>query len=127
MLGALARPSPRKKSGRSMGRLVLLLVLLTAPPTVAGPRGQDGDGLPDGALARLGRPSVEADSVQGVAFAPDGQTVALAQGRRLLLGTLDGRIFRELSGHVTPITHLAFAPRGGLLASASAPADAHPV
>jgi dipeptidyl aminopeptidase/acylaminoacyl peptidase len=109
-----------------MGRLALILVFLTAPSAVAGPCGSDGDGLPEGALARLGRPANDADSVHAVAFAPDGQTVALAQGRRLLLETLDGRNVRELSGHATPIMHLAFAPRG-VLATASTVGDPQPV
>ena len=60
-----------------MGRLALVLALLTA----VDPSRPDGDGLPDGALARLGRSTVPTEPVQGVAIAPDGQTVALAQGR----------------------------------------------
>src|SRR4051794_5209019 len=112
---------------RSMGRLALILVLLTAPSAVAGRRGADGAGLPEGALARLGRPADDADAIQAAAFSADGKIVALAQGRRVLLGTPDGRTVRELSGHATPIAHLAFAPRGALLATASASGDAHPV
>lgn len=106
-----------------MGRLALLLALLTG---VDPPR-PDCDGLPEGALTRLGLPGLPPEPVQAVAIAPDGQTVALARGRRLLLCTLDGRISRELADHSTPITHLVFAPRGGILATASAPGDLKPV
>ena len=110
-----------------MGRLALVLVLLTAPPTVAGPPGQDADGLPEGALARLGRSAVPPEPVRAVSFADDGQTVALAQGRRILVSSLDGRLVHELTGHTTPVAHLVFASGGGVLATASAPGDDHPV
>lgn len=106
---------------------MLLLVLLTGPPSVAGPQGRDGDDLPDGALARLVRPIDPPEPVHAVAFAPDGQTIAVAHGRHVLLRTPDGRIGRDIGGHTTPITHLAFAPRSGALATASAPGDPHPV
>jgi hypothetical protein len=110
-----------------MGRLARVLILLTTMPTAAAPPSPDGDGLPEGALARIGRATVTAEPVRAVAIAGDGQTLALAQGRRVLLATLDGHIVRELSGHTTPIAHLALASCGGLVATASAPGDPRPV
>jgi WD domain, G-beta repeat len=109
-----------------MERLALVLIILTATPAAAGPAGRDGDELPEGALARLWRAAGIPEPVRAVAFTPDGQSVALAQGRRVLLCSLDGNIVHELNGHATPVAHLAFAPRGKVLATA-APGDARPV
>lgn len=110
-----------------MGRLALVLIILMAAPAAAGPAGRDADELPEGALARLRRPAGTPEPVRAVAFAPDGRSVALAQGRRVVLCSLDGTILHELNGHTTPVAHLAFAPRGKLLATAATPGDTRPV
>ena len=69
--------------------------------------------LPDGALARLGKGTVEA-----VAFSPDGQVLAVAGSIGIWL--YDAATSRELAlltGHTGRIESVSFSPDGSMLAS----------
>src|SRR5262249_42128544 len=78
------------------------------------------DPLPPGAVARLGsirfRPGC---TVESLAFAPDGRTVASGNGNGTisLWEAATGREIRVLRGHRDAVLSVAFSPDGKLLAS----------
>ncbi len=60
------------------------------------------------------------ESVQAVAFSPDGKLLASVGGRELMLWNLeDGTLADALEGHEHPLNDVAFSPDGRRLASAS--------
>jgi WD40 repeat protein len=75
---------------------------------------QGGQPLPDDPTCfELPRPS------SALAFAPDGQTLAVASGPEVLLyDVVAGRERSRLHGHTGQVRHLAYHPAGRLLASA---------
>lgn len=75
---------------------------------------QDGRPLPDDpACHELPCPS------HALAFAPDGQTLAVASGHEVLLyDMVAGRERSRLHGHAGEVRHLAYHPAGRYLASA---------
>ena len=69
--------------------------------------------LPEGALARLGKGTVEA-----VAFSPDGQVLAVAGSIGIwLYDVATSRELALLTGHTGRITSVSFSPDGSMLAS----------
>jgi WD40 repeat protein len=102
---------------RPLGCLALSVVLLL--PSAGRPA--DGDPLPEGALARIGRSGMRhTDQAFAVAFAPDGKTLASGGDDRLIrlwdVGT--GRELRALAGHTDGVNAVAFSSDGKTLASA---------
>ncbi|MCY2966277.1 MAG: WD40 repeat domain-containing protein [Planctomycetota bacterium] len=60
------------------------------------------------------------DSVSGVAFSPDGQTLAAANGSRIsLLLVSTGETIGNLTGHTLDVQSVAFSPDGQRVVSAS--------
>jgi WD40 repeat protein len=60
------------------------------------------------------------DEVYGIAFSPDGQTIATAsQDKTVKLWNRDGRLLRTLTGHTDRIYSVAFSSDGKILATAS--------
>jgi WD40 repeat protein len=80
----------------------------------------------DVATGRVRAGAAPLDPVRAVAVSPDGRTVALARAQTVTLCDPDGANVRDLPGHQTPVTNLAFCGRG-LLASASEPGDERPL
>ncbi len=75
--------------------------------------------LPEGALARLGKGWI-GDSDRAVAYSPDGDRLAVASSIGIWL--YDGGTGAEVdlfTGHVRPVTSVAFSPDGATLASGS--------
>ncbi len=65
-------------------------------------------------------PTVAAEPVAALAFAPDGRMLASAQGDSIRLWAIpDARPLATLDGHVAAVRALAFAPDGRTLASVS--------
>ena len=87
---------------------------------LVGPDG-DGDPLPLGAIARLGRRRLSHGApVTSVAYNPQGSLVASAGGGLVKFwDAATGRLIRELPGSSTYLQTLAFSPDGSLLASGS--------
>ena len=69
--------------------------------------------LPEGALARLGKGTIEA-----VAFSPDGQVLAVAGGIGIwLYDVATSRELALLTGHTSGVESVSFSPDGSILAS----------
>jgi WD40 repeat protein len=101
---------------RPLGCLALLAVLL--PPLAQAA----DDALPEGALARIGRPGLRhEDQALGVASAPDGKTFASAGDDRVirLWDTATGNELRTFTGHTDGINAIAISSDGKTLVSAS--------
>jgi WD40 repeat protein len=59
-------------------------------------------------------------SFQALAFSPDGRTLAVSGGPRVFVWDVPGRRLRgRIAGHANQVNAVAFAPTGGLLATAS--------
>jgi WD40 repeat protein len=103
---------------RPLGCLALLVAL--SLPSAARP--DEGDALPEGALARIGRSGMRhTDQAFAVAFAPDGKTFASGGDDRLirLWDVATGKELRTLAGHADGVNVVAFSSDGKTLASAS--------
>src|SRR5262245_51106927 len=109
---------------RPLGCLVLTggVCLLTAvaawqaPAAEPAPEKRPDDALPEGALARVGKPRLRhgGSSVISVAFAPDGKTVVSVGNDQLarLWDAATGKELRQFRGHRGSIESVAFAPDG---------------
>jgi len=95
-------------AGRSVPLLVLLGTLLLASNAYA-------QGRPEIVWMRGGH----ADSVNSVAFSPDGSLIASGSWDATikLWRVLDGALVRTLMGHLGGVYSVAFSPDGSLLAS----------
>src|SRR4051794_23693665 len=104
--------------------LALSLVCALGAPGRADPPAVDryGDGLPPGAVGRLGTVRFRhGGGVNAVAVAPAGKTVASAGNDRLvrLWDAATGKELRRCAGHANGVAAVAFSPDGGRLVSAS--------
>lgn len=60
------------------------------------------------------------DTVQQVAFSPDGKTiVSVSSDKNLKLWSVDGKLIRTLTGHTAEVLNVAFSPDGKAIASSS--------
>jgi WD40 repeat protein len=84
-----------------------------------------GDALPAGATGRLGALRFRFGSqVAGVAYAPDGKTMAVGTGGNegselLLLEARTGKVLRRFEGYRGWVSRVAFSPDGKVLAMAA--------
>src|SRR5687768_14538541 len=97
--------------------LALLTYLLVTAPAPAAPRTDlDGNPLPDGALARFGSLRFRTGTGSAVpawALAPDGRTLAIANGAELTLWDVDsGRAGLRLAPASGGIQSVCFSPDG---------------
>src|SRR5262245_28229494 len=86
------------------------------------PTDKMGDALPAGAVARLGTLRLRhLDRVFGLAFAPDGKTLASASHDHTaaIWDTRTGRLLHRLRGHRYAVDCVAYSPDGRLLATGS--------
>ena len=93
--------------------ILFMFLVLLLPDTYAQEYTQLG--LPEGAVARLGKGSINA-----IQYSPDGTRLAAASSIRVsLYDTVTYRAVAVLTGHRYEVNSIAFSPDGGTLVSGS--------
>src|ERR1700722_15151395 len=88
-------------------RLVLIIGLTLWPAVLA--TAQPAPALPDGAVARLGGALLAPDAISGIAFSPDGASLAASSKNTLIIfDTASGKERRRWVAHKSAIEAIAF-------------------
>ncbi len=104
-----------KKSLTVFGLLALLVTSVFLPVASGQYPAETQWGLPEGAIARLGR-----GRITEVAYSPDGSQLAVASGIGIWLYDAEtGEPLDLLTGHTGVVISVAFSPDGRTLASGS--------